>query len=115
MSSTSNHQSDIKTDASAGAGKCRNDSQDMRSQRSKRVNRRHGSGIPIDRGNSRGGNRDNLANNQPDVVIDEMDNLSRKDSMVSFKDSTVSRAFVTQSKKSAVMEPPSFSQDIVAQ
>ena len=48
-------------------------------------------------------------------MIDDMDNLSRKDSMVSFKDSTVSRAFINQSKKSAVMEPPSFSQDIIGQ
>jgi len=47
------------------------------------------------------------------VVVDEIDNMSRKDSMVSFKDSSVSKAFGAQSKKSVVMEPPSFCQDMI--
>lgn len=102
----SHNESDDRTDASAGAGL---DHGDDRSRRSRRNwNRR--AGHPEDDALRI---RKDPSKKKPALIVDQVE--SRKESIVSFKDSTVSIAFVTQSKKSAVMEPPSFSQDLVGQ
>ena len=115
MSNQSNHVSDDKTDVSVGAGaQGQNDNAEERSRKNKRNPKVHGCGIPINNKGQRA-EKNNKIKVKPEVVVDEIDVVSRKDSMVSFKDSTVSKAFGAQSKKSVVMEPPSFCQDIIGQ
>lgn len=105
-SRVSHNESDDRTDASAGAGLDYGEDRSRRSRRnwSKRAGLPEDDALRIKKAPSK---------KKPELIVDEVE--SRKESIVSFKDSTVSIAFVTQSKKSAVMEPPSFSQDLVGQ